>query len=365
MKERIRYLLGQYEKNRCSREELEELFDYINNVRNTDAALMRMVKKIYDDISKTHPSFIYVDESGRLVLSEPDDVHFLQEEEKKAIKKRRRLPIVVVFLTAVVMLSTSVWLSRKNSSVASTPQQDSPVALTKTFSKRAEHKFLLLPDSTEVWLNEASSLEFPDHFSGDKREVFLNGEAFFKVKHSEKMPFIIHTREINIKVLGTTFNVKSYAGDKSSETSLINGSIEVTLQSDPERKIILKPADKLVITNDVAEVSGPKKNRKTDEPLITIKKINYLPADSTVIETSWVDDRLIFRNDPFSEIALQMERKYGVPFRFDSPEVRQLRFTGNFKQESVEQMLNALKLASANANAFSYRKLRDTIVITK
>lgn len=361
MKERIRYLLGRYENNRCSREELEELFDYINNARNSDDALMRMVKKIYDDISKSHPSFIYVDESGRLMLSEPKEARFLQEDEKKATKKRRRLPVLVVFLTAVVMLSASVWLTRKNSSTHSGVQQGDIITLTKTFSKTAEQKFLLLPDSTEVWLNAASSLEFPDHFSDNKREVFLNGEAFFKVKHSQKRPFIIHTQKMNIKVLGTTFNVKSYDGDNSSETSLINGSIEVTLQSDPERKIILKPADKLVITNDVVEVSGPKKKKKIDEPLITIKKINYLPADSTVIETSWVDDRLIFRNKPFWEITVEMERKYGIPFRFDSPEVRQLMFDGNFKQESVEQVLKALKLA----NAFSYRTLRDTIVITK
>jgi ferric-dicitrate binding protein FerR (iron transport regulator) len=91
-----------------------------------------------------------------------------------------------------------------------------------------------------------------------------------------------------------------------------------------------------------------------------MKKINYLPADSTVIETSWVDDRLIFRDLSFSDMAIEMERKYGVAFRFTNEKVKQLRFNGNFKNETIDQILKALQMA----NHFSYQKINGTIIIT-
>ena len=91
-----------------------------------------------------------------------------------------------------------------------------------------------------------------------------------------------------------------------------------------------------------------------------MKKINYLPADSTVMETSWVDDRLIFRDLPFSDMAIEIERKYGVAFRFKNEKVKQLRFSGNFKNETIDQVLNALQMA----NHFSYQKINGMIIIT-
>lgn len=228
-------------------------------------------------------------------------------------------------------------------------------------TRTGSHSKIVLPDGSSVWLNGGSKLIYDKNFDKEIREVELIGEAYFDVTKNPQRPFIIHTNKMDIKVLGTAFNVKSYPGDKSSETSLIHGSIEVTMKEGAERKIILKPTEKLVITNDMAEVSSESKIIPAERATVKVDKINYLPVDGTVIETSWVDNRLVFRDKPFSEIVVDMERRYGMPFRFESTELGALMFSGNFKNESIDQVLKALQLA----NTFNYQNIQDTIVITK
>src|SRR4029078_631833 len=96
-------------------------------------------------------------------------------------------------------------------------------------TKRGSKSKVQLPDGTQVWLNADSRIAYNEKFQGNLREVTLEGEAYFDVVRDEKRPFVIHTAAIDIKVLGTAFNVRSYANEKNTETSLIRGSIEVTL----------------------------------------------------------------------------------------------------------------------------------------
>src|SRR5439155_2315167 len=91
-----------------------------------------------------------------------------------------------------------------------------------------EQKYLLLPDSTQVWLNAASSLEFPEAFQSGKREVYLVGEAFFDVKHAENRPFIIHTGNVTTRVVGTAFNIKGYPDQPDVIVSVKRGKVQVS-----------------------------------------------------------------------------------------------------------------------------------------
>jgi len=95
-----------------------------------------------------------------------------------------------------------------------------------------------LPDGTQVWLNADSKLEYKGDFSGKYREVSLSGEAYFDVVKDKSRPFLIHTSTIQVKVLGTAFNVRSYPADKTTETALIRGSVEITLNAHPDKKVI-------------------------------------------------------------------------------------------------------------------------------
>jgi transmembrane sensor len=224
---------------------------------------------------------------------------------------------------------------------------------------------LVLPDGTRVWLNAGSRITYNKNYAASLREVSLTGEAFFDVARNAEKPFVIHTDRIDIKVLGTRFNIRSYPADKTTETTLLRGSIEVSIKDRPSEKIILKPNEKLIVANDDSTLHRPGRmnhgSAGTGESLVTIRKPTYDQETGAIIETSWVDNKLIFREEEFGELSSQMERWYGVTIRFGDPGLEQLRFTGSFKGETIEQALNALKLTAT----FNYTIESNQILITK
>ncbi len=231
---------------------------------------------------------------------------------------------------------------------------------TKQTNKGAKST-IFLQDGTKVILNADSKLRFPKSFSGDTREIYLTGEAFFDVTHNAAMPFIIHTDKMNIKVLGTEFNVKSYPEDSAYETTLIRGSIEVTLKDRPSDRIILKPKEKLIVAN-LAFESAPE--AKTSLPAVhsqlSITGLHYISkTDSAVVETSWVDNKLVFQDESFANLAIDMERKYAINIHFSNEKLKDYRFTGIFKEETIRDALNALQLTEK----FNYKITGNEVYI--
>jgi transmembrane sensor len=229
---------------------------------------------------------------------------------------------------------------------------------------------LYLPDGTRVWLNAGSSITYDKNFGATGREVALSGEAFFDVAPDPARPFLIHTARIDIKVLGTSFNVKSYPTDKTTETVLIRGSIEVALKDKTHEKIILKPNEKLIIANEdsvqqrhpgVGSGNPPATAMATEESQVTIRKPTYERNTGAIVETSWVNDQLIFQDEKFSDLALKMERWYGISIRFADPGIEDMRLTGTFRDETIQEALDALKLTAR----FSYTINDNQITIAK
>lgn len=310
MEERIRYLLRQYENNRCSEQELEELFYYIRNARNSEAPLKRMVKKIYDDICKNHPSFTYVDENGRLILTEPDQGN-ISGSRRTSIKRKIKAPVLVILLVAILMISAALWLMRQDMYGHSNAHRNPAVALTKKFSERSEQKYLLLPDSTEVWLNAASSLEFPDEFSNNKREVLLSGEAFFKVKRAPDKPFIIHTGKVSTVVLGTSFNIKAYPGQREVIISVSQGRVNVKRN----HNIVATLTKGQQVKIDNAEEKVAEKN-------IAVSQI-----------AAWQQGDMIYDDEVFADIVADLERIYNVNIEIANKDVPQLRISTSFRKD--------------------------------
>jgi ferric-dicitrate binding protein FerR (iron transport regulator) len=153
-------------------------------------------------------------------------------------------------------------------------------------------------------------------------------------------------------VLGTIFNVKSYPGEKTVETSLIKGSIEVTFPSLSAKKIILKPNQKLII-DKTETISNVNINKVTAAqiPFISIQHLNRIGSDSTIEETGWMQNRLYFNDMSFQDLLKNMERKYGVSFHVADSSLDTIHFTGSFKDETVTQALDALRLTAEKSTA--------------
>jgi transmembrane sensor len=284
---------------------------------------------------------------------------FITENKRKGKTFFLWTSVILILLTATTFI-----FKYNNHSTAANQNQLTQKTSSEISTRNGSKTNVVLPDGTLVKLNAGSKLTYDKDYGNTIREVNLTGEAFFDVVKNKEKPFIIHTRKIDIKVLGTVFNVKSYPNEATTETSLVKGSIEVTFKDRPAEKVILKPNEKLVVANDDPSSSAFAKMqaiKQTSDPIVAISHLNYTKKDSTIIETAWVQNKLVFRDELFRELALQMERWYAITIHFNDSDLAELRFTGSFENENIQQALDALKLSWR----FNYSIKDNEVTISK
>ena len=185
-----------------------------------------------------------------------------------------------------------------------------------------EQKHLILPDSSEVWLNAGSTILYPETFAKDKRLVMLDGEAYFSVKKDTASPFIVEASQLSVKVLGTRFNVKAYPNDEKITTTLTSGKVEVSVQSQPPH--ILKPNEQLTYDKKSSDIH-----------------ISMIDTNDT---NCWIVGKLVFTNASAGEIFRTLERHYNTTIDNTTTIPTSKRYTVKFlKDESLDEILNILK----------------------
>ena len=179
---------------------------------------------------------------------------------------------------------------------------------------------ILLSDSTHVWLNANTTMTYPSEFTKDKREVTINGEAFFEVKHNNRWPFLVHTSQMDIKDLGTKFNVEAYTDKGYVETSLIEGKVEIV--SADKKAHFLQPGQKL------RAMSGNIKLSTIDDP------------DSY----RWREGLYCFNNKTLSNIMKDFEKYYGLRIEIRNKKIRHIVLSGKFRiAEGLDYALSILQ----------------------
>ena len=234
---------------------------------------------------------------------------------------------------------------------------------------------LRLPDGTQVWLNAESKLVYASNYNQTKREVRLVGEGYFKVAHDDKRPFLVKTSKITIRALGTEFNVKCYADEGSIEATLVKGLVKVEVNKDEakgdEDELYLKPNQrltyikrdgKLYLESEDLQLNNDQKaqDKKTATEQIRQEQMFIKAIDPQPL-IAWKEDKLIFTGEKFEAIKLKLERWYGVSIQIQDEEILSYRFKGSFEKETLEQALEALKLAAY----FKYSIYKDQVIITK
>lgn len=222
-----------------------------------------------------------------------------------------------------------------------------------------------LADGSVVWLNAGSSLKYPVKFDKQVREVSLSGEGYFDVQQHAGKPFIIHTEKMDIRVLGTAFNVRSYKGEGFAETALISGAVEISVnQVGKIGRIILKPNQKLVVS-DIKDIKTKNDNttiiKQSGNIIVERKTLSAIASldSGQVAETAWVRNRFIFENETLEFISRRLERWYGVTIIIQDPRLSTLRFTGRADNLSLERLLTILQ----EIQPFNYSMADDTVII--
>jgi len=179
---------------------------------------------------------------------------------------------------------------------------------------RGGEYFLIMADSTKVWLNSETTLRFPVQFAADVRRVELIGEAYFEVTRKNDVPFIVSSGNQQIRVLGTQFNISSYPENPVIFTTLVEGSVEVSLEGNPDEKISLKPSEQSYI----------------------IKSENHIQKRNVDVNQyiAWKDGRFVFRDQMLGDIMETLSKWYDVQVTFSDEELKNLRFTGNLERHA-------------------------------
>lgn len=338
----IEYLLTRFKEKTISKEELSLLRSYFNSDQAGND-LNAYFDKIWDKKHLTKEHFD-VEKNFREIQSQ---INIGCKDNNSEALKLRRFIISAVSYAAIFILGIGIfYLYNLNKNKSLSSNREKYVTVTIPYGSKSE---IELPDGSKVTLNSGSYLKYPTAFGANTRNVEFEGEAYFDVSKNKRVPFIVSTSGIHIKVLGTTFNVKSYPEDKSIETTLVTGSIEIFNEKNgrhPAKHIYLKPNQKISI---------PKNNSLSNSE---IKNINPKPARVTKVApkviletninttnyTAWKDNKLVFDNEKFSDIMVKMERWYNVTIEIHSPEISDDRFSGKFEKETLQQSLEALSL---------------------
>lgn len=228
------------------------------------------------------------------------------------------------------------------------------VAANQVSTPLGSRSKIVLPDGTKVWLNAGSRISYNDFQNAQTREVSLSGEAYFDVVHNETQPFVVHTAGVDIRDVGTVFTVKAYPHEKNIETTLLEGSVEVTDHRYQQKKFLLQPNEKLTIY--VGEVSSISPKDTVQFKIAAPAKNNH----GLLAETAWIDNKLVFNNEHFHELAGRMERWYNVQFHFEDERVAMIPFSGTIENETLEQALQAMQFSTP----FHYRLAGNEVWIT-
>ena len=271
------------------------------------------------------------EKSGQNIALKPIDVEDALVKTKSRLSFRKTNLFLfaqraaAVFLLAVLLASTFIYLYIP----ASVTLSEHPATLQEVTTIYGMRSKFQLPDGTTVNLNSGSKLIFPVEFSGKNRKVELVGEAFFDVTPNTEKPFVVKTSDINVKVLGTAFNIQAYAGSGEVTTTLVHGKVllEREFSGVTHQLAELKPSDRAIfhLAEKVIDVS-------TEEDL-----------DKFI---AWKDGKLVFFNDPIEKVAQKLGYWYNVSVKIGNDQLKRFRFTATFTDEPIEQVLDLLSKSS-------------------
>ncbi|MFV0331715.1 MAG: FecR family protein [Dysgonomonas sp.] len=260
-------------------------------------------RKLFDAMILLHP--------------EPEEMYSNTVDEESSPNKKKVLFgtfAKVAAVIAILLMSGLLYMQIKES--------DQYLGSQTINVPAGQYVNLSLPDGTEIWLNSRTKIEYPVSFNKNERVVKLDGQAYFEVAHNEDSPFVVETSKGKIRVLGTKFDVDAYSDRDNYETTLMEGSVEVGLDSGAGQSVVLSPDTKAYLSNGKLEVSR-------------------IP-DYDVYR--WKEGLICFNNASFEEIMSDFKRIYGIDIIVENTRVNKYTYTGKFRfVDGIEYALRVLQ----------------------
>ena len=328
-KKSIAKLYKKFIDNTISTQELRVLLDYL---RKTDDEKLRHLKKVLlkeqpldvlPHIGSVKNKYLRTQLEARIRGGSEEHVSV---PGKKRVSSTQRVAAIVAM---VIIGSFITFIFYRRS-----PVKRNTRVVYKTTSH--QKKKVVLPDSSEVWLNDESKLTFLEPFAEDIREVELEGEAFFKIRHVPGVPFVVKSLQVKTTVLGTSFSVKSYAGDKETEVAVLTGKVKVTYNEGTSENVLG--------ANEFAHFNPSENN-------FSLAKRNVKDL------VAWKDDVLVLNDKNLGQVANILERWFKVKVIFENRQLKNCLVRGKFNSPSLLDVLEGLKFV----HHFEYVLRSDTV----
>lgn len=316
--ERIVYLMKRYLDNTCTRQEMNELLDYIKE--NPEDA--QLIDALPETLKEERYDADRDMEAGALSWSEMQKkLKDLPANESVTWERFPWKLAASILLTAACIGTFFFWQENKNGWLA----DDKPSLKNNVRTSADEHRLIVLPDGSKVWLNHNSKLTQESAFNTRTREVTLHGEAFFDIRHDPGRPFIIKTGEVKTTVLGTAFNIRAFPGEDAVTVTVTRGKVRVEGEN---RK------GETITTNQQITLN------------LRFEQLKKQVVDAAAV-AEWIEEDLILHEVTLGEVEEILEKRYGVDIRLEQSLLEKCRFTATFfRQASLDEVLTAICLVN-------------------
>lgn len=321
-KEEYLEIFERYVQQRASEDEIKRLSDWIRNNRNISEWMEQQILNSEADMDASVQLRMLERIKHQLTTGDQPSA---QPGVKFRIQTWWRIAAMLV-LPLLTALGMYVYMSRYDSGA--------PVMVAV---ERGQKATVTLPDGSKVWLNSLSELRYTPGFTSRKRELQLEGEAYFEVAPDPDRPFVVTGTDLKVEALGTSFGMKTYREDRMVSSILMSGKVRVTT---PDGTRVLKP------------------NERIQYDKTTAQSKHSQVANATEF-TGWIRNELRFENETLDEIARSIQRIYNVEIIFASENLKQLRYTGTVQNNSLESVLNIITLTSP----LSFQIDKHTIIL--
>lgn len=330
----IKILFEQYLEGKTNQEEEKVLLDYLANPANGDSEFHAVMEKAW---KKQNHQADYSSEA-RQGLNQ-----IWNKIEEREPKSRPLYPILKYAAAVVVVISAAFgWYAYKKTQE---PLQTAIAFLSKTTQKGEKVK-LILPDSSVVYLGAGSKLTWPSHFAkGKLRNIQLEGEAFFEVKHDTSSPFVVHSGQMQTRVLGTSFNIYAYPKDGTFSVAVRTGKVKVSENSKGKLKqlSLLTPGMKL---------------------LYHLKAHEYTVSNERITEVNaWIKNSFAFKDIALPNMLKSLERYYNVHFELNTNKLNQCRFNATFTNKSIGNIMEEIRVMSGKKMKYKIDTANKTITV--
>lgn len=327
----INELLQKYIENKCTENELYVLLNYLK---------LSDTNKVFEPVSHSFWQIInsedtYLNEEQIKELNTEVNLIFKQIEQKNKVKKKKRTiwPYQLVIRVVAMLL----WVFGMGLYLTIDKEKPSQITYEEITTGRGETKEITLTDGTCIILNSVSQVTIPSDFNQNNRCISMDGEAFFDVSHNPDQPFIIKNASTQVKVLGTSFNVKSYDEDEYINVTVSTGKVQVNIQ-DLNLQLLVSPLEHLSVNKQTGTLTK-----------LAVKENKY---------AHWKDGALYFNKEPISEVIKNINRKYDMDVVLECKDCKQI-ISGSHDNKSLESVIKSICFTTG----LKYKKNGEKIIL--